>query len=588
MAVSAVFVSIRLLQDVHIPLPTNDAIQSSALVLGQSPYTAHLAFAIGLLTTFAVTLAITLVHPPEQASARLSVLLFCVVAAIWALNSASCNQGLVFGLGGDPFHEGEYLGFRQNFLKGGLDDCLVIHGPALNILPALVAGPYRDDGYSIAAARLCRSLFGMLALAGYLWVLWELARWYAGEHAGPMFRLLVVGAIACEGIFYVNSRIGVMGPFRDAGFYLPLALLLRWLNATESRPRRDLVRGLLLGLLTAAGPLVSYERGFSWPIVLAFGLLVGAVFRGRSLVWLMIGLMIGGGAIALPLKHDLHVALSQARYWATFGDLIFAIPINVNELRWNAYPIGQLLILFAAVSWVVRDFISRDTGFRDWLRELSPLLILLLVAGLTQRRVLARGDIIHYQLAGMPIVLVLAAWVLLIARRRAAPNNISWLASAALQTNKTSIMIMVAALLVLARPNCSPIAALQYVSDWEPNRSKVSEPTRDILAGIHRRGSLEPGDFYTLDSAGIWFHLLSTSSPSRFHQLVYAMPESSQKKLVYDLEQHHTRVILDQPEGWKFDGVPRDIMFPLVRQYLDDHYTLVEVIHGYRVMVRRN
>jgi hypothetical protein len=458
----------------------------------------------------------------------------------------------------------------------------------LNILPGVAAGPYSEDGHSLALARLIRSLFGLVGLAGFLWVVWEVVCWYWPGRPLPVFRLVLLAVIALEGVLYYNASWTIMGPFRDAAFYAPLALVLRWLRQERVSPLRDLGYGLVLGALTTAGLLVSYERGSSWPLVLGFAILFGLLTRGLSAGRLLVGVGLGAAGAAWAIgTGPLSEALGQAAYWAKHGSAMFALVPDLAELIASPYLLGQLLVVFAVLSWVVRDFFLCQGSFREWLREQGPLHLLLLVAGLTLRRALARCDLPHYQMAGMPVVLVLAGLGLLLARRHATEDWPRWLALANEQLERPAVAVLVAGLLAITHPNCLPAGPTAYALDWAPNRAKVLTPTRDVLAAIGQLGPLGPGEFYTLDSAGAWYYLLSVSSPSKYHQAVYALPADSQRQLVADLERHRTRVVLVPPDSYRFDGVATRDLFPIVQDYLETHYTPKDGPHGYRLLVRK-
>lgn len=588
-AVLAALVALSVLQRDYLPSSNRHGIDSATALAGQSPFTVHVAFAVGLLATLTLTFLAPRIERLFSGSASLARMLFVVLLIVWALNSARCNQGFPFGIDGDAFHEGEYVGYRQTYLAEGFNSCMLIHGPLLNILPGVVAGPYSEDGYSIAVSRGCRSLFGLISVIGFLWVLWELARYYSATPTGPTFRLLVLAAISLEGLLYLNTSRTIMGPFRDAAFYVAVALLLCWLHPAQGSSLRDLGIGVALGALSIVGLLVSYERGATWPAVFALGAVLGVASRGwTSSLRLVTSALIGAAASAAAIGKDtLTEIMTQASYWAKYGDVMFADIPDVDTLLDSPYFVAQLVVIFGTLSWVIRDCLCRQTSLREWISELAPLLTVLLVAALTERRVLARGDLPHYQMAGMPCVLVVAALLLLLDRRSAADGRPGWLAKVSAQLERTAVMAIVVLSLMLTHPNCVPAGPMAYLTEWAPNRLKVHDKTRDIIAAVSESGPLGPKDLYPLDSAGVWFYLTSSASPTRFHQVVYAMPASSQQEVVDDLERNQTRLILVPPESYRFDGVALAAMFPIIQEYLDSHYTQASVVHGYRILKRK-
>jgi hypothetical protein len=597
--VSAVLLALIILGHGQLPPVTQFGIQSATVAAGRSPYMMYWALAFGLATTVLAALICAGTKNHFSRDHSLARLIFVLLITVWVLNTIRCSQATPFGLSDDPvrkgeyfvdsFHEGEYLAYRDAYREGGLASCLVIHGPVLNILPALVAGPYTDSGYSIAIARLCRSLFCLASILGFLWTIWELGQYYSSGSMNSILRLLAISGIALEGWLYQNT-FGWRGngPFRDAAFYIPLALLLRWLRPERAAALRDFVYGILLGALTIVGLLVSYERGASWPIVFVLGAVLGTVVRGwASGLRMVTGACVGAVAVSAVVGGNvLTVILGQVSYWARYGDVMFAQVPVWQQLIYSPYFVGQLLAIFGIMSWIIGDFFARQVDVRKWLEDMAPLLLMLLVSGLTERRVLARGDPAHYQLAGMPIILTLAALILLIDRRLAKSGGRSWLAPIGEYIDRPIVMTTIAVFFVLTHQNCFPLGPASFLIDWAPNRVRVTAQTQEIATAVARHGPFGPGEFYPLDSEGMWYHLLGVSSPSRFHLLVYAMPAASQEEVIRDLEKHQTRVILVPPASCRLDGIPMAEMFPLVQSYIRAHYSKAEVVGDYEILTR--
>ena len=509
---------------------------------------------------------------------------------IWVLNSSTSGQSNPFGVEeGDAFHEGEYVGLLSAFREGGLKRCIMIHGPLPQILPALIAGPYEDDGYSIPAIRFIRSLFSIIALIGFIWALWETVRFFGFADNWDIFLVSCSVVMLAEGILFQGQGL-TRNYFRDILFWPQSALLLRWMRiATQSDGKPSLgpvghaAFGSITGALAVIHLFVCYERSLNIPVVVIVAVAVMSICIGlKKIVPFVGGMIFGAIVVAIAIGPDNFTpVLNDIRYWSRYGDHIWAIPVGKTTLLWSKMFKPQALVLFGAACLTLRSGWIERRNFRQWIRNAAPVILILVIAVFTERRCLARSDEPHFALAGLPTVLLLISAILWLARKQREDMRANFIPGVFWEY--TSLVVVGVMLIGL---NCNPFQLGRYFVDWHKNKSIVSEQTVKVVDAVRRHAGTHPSTIFTLDSNGTWYYLLGASSPSRFHHAWYALPKKSQEEIVDDLERAVTPVVIAPPKSMKLDGVELSTALPILVQYIESHYRVVEDVDGYSIYTR--
>ena len=572
-------------------LPASDAsgLATRTFVDGRNPNDFLVLYALGLLTALGVSVfAKRFAESIANFVGRNAHRLVVPMAVLWMLNLSLSDQGRAYGFAaGDDFHEGEYTAFRRAYLEDGLNACRLIHGPALQIMPALAAGDHSPEGFGIARARLVRSLFSVVALCGCIWTVRELAAFHFERHAGIAFRLALLVVVLGFGPLY-DARSSNGTQFRDMLFWPQCALLVRWLRIcrdSNSTRGSGLTLGILTGLATAAHPFVNYERTLNMIVLIPFVIvLVAAAYGVRRMMpfalCVAIGTSLPWGFIPSSVRQ---AALGDIAFWTKYGDRTFslfpgfAFPVASEFMFHLQFGIlCVVLIVLLHSFWESRD---RSTA---WIRQNSAVLLILAVACLSQRRVIARTDRDHVAMAGLSMAVLVAAMSLRLARSSSIEMRLGEM------LRKTAPLVPVAIIgLFMTAPQFSPSSLIRFATDWRNDSATVAFESREIVAEIKRLAGDRPSSLFSLDSNGTWHYLLRSRSPSPIHQAWYAASPELQDEVVAAMESAETPVVIVN-SGKKYDNIPAERVLHRIMEYVKMRYEPAAELHGHVIHLRKS
>lgn len=462
----------------------------------------------------------------------------------------------------DPFHEGETLAFGPAFrAPGGLAGAMLIHGPGIDLLPALI-GSWLRPGAAIATTRSLRALEGLLLWAGLSWGIWELLGMGGAARLPRWMKLALL--LLCSVPLAATGFTAEMA--RKSVLALQFALLARMLRRGARAPL-----AVALGASAPAGFLYNYLEGLAGAVLIGAGAVLWW-WRGerRAVIAAACAALAACSGAALLAGPTCVAACAQFAYWARDGQMIWGLPLRKNQPVVLVLLFGPIVALHAAAC--VRLWRGgRATGsWREAALAQADLLLALLLSASCARSWIDRADDAHLELAAwtsLPLLLVLARPAL---ARAAASTRARVAASAAV----CAVPLVAFGGLRTADPTLAAVRIRDaVVASATPDGQVVSASY--VEAARMLSAELPAGEcFWTLTSEGIWYHLLDRPSCTRFHQVVYARAADAQAEVVADLERARPRIILFANEEWwnRVDGVPVSVTNARIHAYVLSHY----------------
>ena len=567
-------------------LPVSSATQltvlSSGIVHQYSWLPVWLAAMLALVAISAIALALARARTDDDISRvqRLTVLLIAGGVGLFLVTS-----GIPGELGQmDMFHEGEGLVPPR--------------------LAALGYFPWRDILWNHGLMEdTYRSQFGMLFLSDSRW----------GAAAGfdlilsPVYLLLLyvlfVYLFRRSWPFVLLAALFMLSPYFGPGMFRfllwPVVLML--LAAILNKPSY----GRILALVLAVGiqAIITPESAYAVPacgaIIVAYELyhfdrrrgILGS-FRRTIISGVASIVFVATFALYLVSQHALSDFLFYYRVASEGRNYQGALPFG-DQLRTSDHP---LVDLFAALAppaallisfWYAVDHLRRKVPFStsDWVMGAVAIFVFLYYQKFLDR---ADGHVYHPYTMAIPLLLYIAYRLMSGVEVWIARHSWGALLTTTLSRHPLSLVLLVVA--ALATPGNLPklvdqaparYRALAANEPWQPllGYAAPSAVDRGVYSDIDQvvHAYLGPNDtlFDFSNEPGLYYYLMANRPPSRYYEVVMAMPSDVQQDLVARLKSSHPKLVVftnDQYGLPSWDHIPNQVRHYEISQYLLDNY----------------
>ncbi len=137
---------------------------------------------------------------------------------------------------------------------------------------------------------------------------------------------------------------------------------------------------------------------------------------------------------------------------------------------------------------------------------------------------------------------------------------------------------------------------LAKYDQWERNfplktsdESFISENQNEVVSFLKKE--LKAGEpFFAFSNDASWYYLLNRPCPTAYPSLWVASPKVLQLQVVDSLEQKKVRLVLYKNSHWSssIDDIPDAQRFPVVNQYLKEHYQPHKKVADQEIWIRKN
>jgi len=530
----------------HPAILSNAPVVSYATIHGYHPLANVPAYLAGLVFAIAVPLVLSRLFPRPPVAPAGDFLVPMPRPALAVVGAIALATLVVTNSTWDPayrlndfFHEGELLGFAPAFraLSRPFEKVFLIHGFAMNVLPALLGG-------DIAGARVIRMIEQAGTWGAALWLVAEAAR--SADRRSPGAPALAIAAFCLLHL----TTYAVTAP-RSLVSFAQTAAMLRALREPDRRSSRALAA--LAGGSLFFGFLYNYSEAGASLVAFAAATLVATVQgHAAARTWwrqAIPGAVVGAALLVASLGPGQVGAIAeQVSYWTRYGGWIWFWPLG----RTPAVEQRFLWPILAAHGWTLLHLwgTAREAGLRGIAARDGDLCVLLALSLGSLKPSLDRADGGHLALAGMS-----ATVLLLSLSMRALIAAGGWSIRA-----RFAASLLGAYLVVQAWPQLDPRQAAAHLAALRgatvADDQIVPEDVRAAVAGM-REAVAAQRCFYVLDSKAVWYYLFDRPSCSRFHQIVYARSKEAQLEVVDALDRERPENVLfrDYDSGADADGV---------------------------------
>jgi hypothetical protein len=544
-----------------------------------------IVLALAFATSLVVASLITLLDRGFESRAR------GIVAAVppnrfglWIL-WATVALGLAVGTLGpglaspltDSFHEGEWLGFLPAFsLPDPFRRVFLVHGFALNVMPAMIAKKVGYPGSGIVCARAVRKLLDLLAWGLGIAHLIVVDRSIAGRSSTS------VGAAFWALLLLLLSPAVVQTDARFAFCFLQSLLMLGLVVRADRQPWATCLAALI-GLSLPLGFLFNYLLALVMlPAAVTSLAIAGNQGRGslrKCALSMAFGVALGVGLLGAAIGWTaVNETAEQVTYWVRFGARIWSKP------AYGWWNVTLFWLLAVSLGFPTAFLLLGLRAGERILKKEGVLLYLLVFSGLVTLSQVRRSEEFHLPWACFAVGILLFGFLcrLAVVRGREPPPNriLCGGLGLALFISMTSGKLNLDQLFV----RVSALSKEMATADADLLDREDAEALRFL------RSHLNSDDcFFTLTSEGTWYYFLDVPSCSRFHQLTQARTWQAQREVVSNLEATKPPLILYANEGWwnRIDGIPARKAHPMVFSYVDQHYEPYRKIGEHEIWRRR-
>jgi hypothetical protein len=482
----------------------------------------------------------------------------------------------------DYFHEGERFAFlySSSNLNEWFTNSILIHGPSLNLIPLSISKIlfFTNQITGVRIVLIAEAFFSYI----FIFFIVSNALQAINRNKKPIISTLIIFSI----LVIVNKPLFIVHS-KDVFFFLTIALLFIFINNPFTKVGS--IIALLIGIVIPISFLFTLNKaiyGLLYVVCVSsvFCFINRSIYK-KLICYVLIGLSLS--IIIIFYLFGLNSILSLVNiyiYWINESKFIWGyLPqsINTPEIFMAYYALILLIVVFSFSAFFLtfsstkysNSLVYFQTNAAKW------ALFILMIALLNDFSYrFYFGKILEASLlVFLTTIIIITSFILKFSSN---PKN-------KIKIYLSSLILLFLSFGLLTIDTANKVKTVKVSltkSDSEiitPSLWNAAKQISDITENQNC--------FYTLTSEGIWYHLLEKKSCSYFPILTYARSNTSQKKVINDLEFARPLFILfsNNSRTELIDGLSKTTVNQNVMKYVMLNYSPYQEFEGYWLWKRQ-